>query len=124
MTIKSQGHSLTLVQAHSDSTLPNFFSWETAKAIEAKFRAKLQWDGGTKVCSNGLGHMSEMAAIPIYGKNVKILSSQTADELKSLYAILSDRVLPHLFKWWPWVDLDLFYGKVKFGLLCFSMGKS
>ena len=20
-----------------------------------------------------------------------------------------------LYKWWPWVDLDLFYGKVKFG---------
>ena len=23
-------------------------------------------------------------------------------------------VLSSLFKWWPWVDLDLFYGKVKF----------
>ena len=29
-----------------------------------------------------------------------------------------------LFKWWPWVDLDLFYGKVKFGNLGFSIGKS
>ena len=25
---------------------------------------------------------------------------------------------------WPWVYLYLFYGKVKFGLLCFCMGKS
>ena len=24
-----------------------------------------------------------------------------------------------LFKWWLWVDFDLFYGKVKFGPLCF-----
>ena len=34
-------------------------------------------------------------------------------------------VKPHqsLFKWWPWVDLDLFYGKVKFGPLCFYMEK-
>ena len=29
-----------------------------------------------------------------------------------------------LFKWWPWVDRDLFYGKVKFGPLCFYMEKS
>ena len=29
-----------------------------------------------------------------------------------------------LFKWWPWSDLDLFYGKVKFGNLGFSIGKS
>ena len=28
-----------------------------------------------------------------------------------------------LFKWWPWVDLDLFYGKVEFGNLDFSIGK-
>ena len=25
--------------------------------------------------------------------------------------------LPSLYKWWPWVDLDQFYGKVKFGLM-------
>ena len=28
-----------------------------------------------------------------------------------------------LFTWWPWADLDLFYGKVRFGPLCFCMGK-
>ena len=27
--------------------------------------------GETKVCSNGLGHMTKMAAMPIYGKNPK-----------------------------------------------------
>ena len=33
-------------------------------------------DGGTKVCSNGPGHMTKMAATPIYGKNPSnILSS-------------------------------------------------
>ena len=26
-------------------------------------------DGGTKVCSNGPGHILKMAAMPIYGKN-------------------------------------------------------
>ena len=29
-----------------------------------------------------------------------------------------------LFKWWPYVDLDLFYSKVKFGVLCFYMTKT
>ena len=35
-------------------------------------------DVGTKVCSNGLGHMTKMAATPIYGKNpLKIYFSRT-----------------------------------------------
>ena len=29
------------------------------------------WDGVTKVCSNGPGHMTKMATTPIYGKNLK-----------------------------------------------------
>ena len=33
------------------------------------------WEGGTKVCINGPGHMTKMAATPIYGKNLKKSSS-------------------------------------------------
>ena len=33
-------------------------------------------------------------------------------------------VLPRLFKLSPWVDLDPFYAKVKFGHIGFCMGKS
>ena len=29
------------------------------------------WDGGMKVCSNGPGHMTNMATMSIYGKNLK-----------------------------------------------------
>ena len=29
------------------------------------------WDGETKVCSKGPGHLTSMAAMPIYGKNLK-----------------------------------------------------
>ena len=29
------------------------------------------WDGRTKICSNGPGHMTNMAAMLIYGKNLK-----------------------------------------------------
>ena len=50
-----------------------------------------------------------------------LLWNQKADDLESLYAASNTRVLPNLFKWWPWVDRDLFYGKLKFGPLCFYM---
>ena len=43
--------------------------------IEAKFHVEPQWEAGTKVCSNGPGHMTKMAAMPIYGKNMKNSSS-------------------------------------------------
>ena len=33
-------------------------------------------------------------------------------------------VLPKLFKLWPWVDLDPFYAKIKFGHIGFCMGKT
>ena len=72
------------VQGHSDSTFSNFFFLETAWLIEAKFYVEPQWDGGTKVWSNGLGHMIKMAAMGIYGKNLKKSSSL---EPKG---------------WWPW----------------------
>ena len=68
MNIKGQGHLLTLVQSRSDSTFLNFFSLETARPIEAKLHVDYPWDGGTKICSNG--HMTKMAAMPIYGKNI------------------------------------------------------
>ena len=32
---------------------------------------ELPSDGGSKVYSNGPGHMTKMAAMPIYGKNLK-----------------------------------------------------
>ena len=33
-------------------------------------------------------------------------------------------VLPKLYKLWPWVDLDPFYAKVKFGHIGFCLGKT
>ena len=75
MNIKGQDHSVTLVQVHSDSTFAKFFSLETAKLIEAKYHVEPPSDRRTKVCSNGQGHMTKMAAMPIYGKNLKKSSS-------------------------------------------------
>ena len=86
---------------------------------------------GTEVCWNGPGHMTKMAATSIYGKNLKknlLPRNQKADDFESWYVASGAPVLPSLFKWWPWVDLDLFYGNVKFGpdvffFFFFFMGK-
>ena len=48
MTTHRQGHSLTFVQGHSDSTFSNIFSSETAGSIEAKFYMEPPWDVGNE----------------------------------------------------------------------------
>ena len=70
MNIRYQGHSLTFIQGHSDSTFSNFFSLEPAKSVEAKFHVEPPWDGVMKKNTNGLCHMTKMAAMSIYGKNI------------------------------------------------------
>ena len=50
-------------------TFSNIFSSETAWPIKAKFYVEPPWEGGTKVYINSPGHMTKMAAMPIYGKN-------------------------------------------------------
>ena len=52
------------------STISNVFSSETAWPIKAKFYVEPPWQGGKKVYINGPGHMTKMAAMPIYGKNL------------------------------------------------------
>ena len=55
----------------------NIFSSETAWPIKVKFHMEPPWNNGTKVCSNGQGHMTKMAAmsINVYDKNLKKSSS-------------------------------------------------
>ena len=38
------------------------------------------------------------------------------------YVALCTQILPRLFKFWPWVDIDPYYAKVTFGHLGFCMG--
>ena len=56
---------------HLPFTISNIFSSETAWPIKAKFYVEPPWEGGTKVYINGPGHMTKMAAMSIYGKNLK-----------------------------------------------------
>ena len=48
----------------------NIFSSETALPTKAKLYVEPPWEGGTKVCINGPGQMTKIAAMPIYGKNL------------------------------------------------------
>ena len=74
--------------------------------------------------TNGLCH-PRWPPCPYMVKTLKNLLfwNQKADDLECWYVAVGARVLPSLFKWWPLVDTDLFYGKGKFGPLCFCMGK-
>ena len=59
-------------------TFSNVFSSETAWPIKSKFYVEPPLEGGTKVYIHGPGHMTKMAANPIYGKNPsKIFYSRT-----------------------------------------------
>ena len=57
------------------STISNNFFSETTGPIATKFHIQPPGPLGKKNCSNGLGHMTNMAAMPIYGKNLKKSSS-------------------------------------------------
>ena len=74
MDIKCQGHSLTFVQGHSDWTFSNFFSSKNTRPIEAIFHVEPSWDGIMKVSTNGLCHMTKMAAMPIYDTKLSKVS--------------------------------------------------
>ena len=52
------------------STISNVFSSKTAWPIKAKFYVEPRWEGGMKVYINGPGHMTKMATMPIYDKNL------------------------------------------------------
>ena len=50
--------------------------------------------------------------------------NQKSYDLETWHVALGTQALQSLYKWWPWVDLDLFYGKVKSGHLYVWMGKT
>ena len=59
------------------STFSNISS-ETTGPFKLKFHMETPSDPGTKVCSNGPGHMTKMAATPIYEKKpLKMFFSRT-----------------------------------------------
>ena len=63
------------------SQFHNTFFSKTTWPIKAKFYVEPPWEGGTKVCSRHLGHMTKMAATPIYGKNPSKIFSKTGGSI-------------------------------------------
>ena len=68
-----------------------FFS-KTAWPIKAKFYVEPPWVGETKVCPRHVGHMTEMAATPIYGKTLQKSSSPEPESrfLRNLVCSIGD----------------------------------
>ena len=52
-------------------------------------------DGGTKVCSNGPGHMTKLATTPIYGKNLKKIFFSGTKRLMTLKLDMQHWVLEY-----------------------------
>ena len=76
MSVKGQGHSLNLVKGHSDFKVNTCFFTETVGRFGTKIHMKAEVRMGMIICTNELGHMTNMATMPIYGKNVRKLLLQ------------------------------------------------
>ena len=81
-------------------TFSNIFSSVTAWPNKAKFYVEPPWEGGTKVCINGPGHMTKMAAMPICGKNLKNLplQNQKSYDLETWHVASGTQALQSLYK--------------------------
>ena len=74
MVVSGVRHPLS-VSVRRPSTFSKDFSSETTGPISVKFHMQPLDRGGKKVCIFRQGHMTKMAAMPIYGKNLKKSSS-------------------------------------------------
>ena len=93
------------------------FFIETVRPIEVKCQVGPPWDGERKFVQMVQVTWPLWLPCPYMVKTLKIFSRTKRP--MTLKVCMQHRVLPSLFEWWPLVDHDLFYGKVKFGPLCF-----
>ena len=64
-------HSMTFIQGHSlRFNIFEHIFLRNPMPIEAKFHVEHPWDGGMKVSTTGLCHMTKMTTMSIYGKNL------------------------------------------------------
>ena len=88
----------------------NIFSPETASTIKVKFHMVPPCDGGIKVCLNGLGHMTKMSAVPIYGKTLKSPSPEPKGRwpwklVCSIRCSHTTKFVQTMILNWPWYIL-------------------
>ena len=117
MSVKGQGNSLTLVKGPSDFKVKTCLSQKQLDHLAPTLIWKLKREWEWKIIQMSWVTWPTWPPCPYMVKNLKslLLQKQYADDLENWYVALSMQVLPRLFKIWPWVDLDLFYVKVKFG---------
>ena len=103
----------------------NWIFSETTVSIWTKLCMKALRYKEMKIWWHDAGHMTKMAAIPYMIKTFEnhLLQNRMSYDLETLLVASGTQALQSLYKWWPWVDLDLFYGKVKCVNLGFSIGK-
>ena len=121
----SQGELIVYPFRRSQKISSVLFS-ETACLIKAKFYVEPPWVGRRKVCSR---HRVTWPSWPPRPYMIKTLQKSSppepANHFLETWQVASWTPAHHsLYKWWPWVDLDIFYCKVKFGNVFFSIGKS
>ena len=66
------------------STFSNIFSSETTGPIEAKFHMEPPSDGGTKVCSNGPGHMTNIKG---QGHPLTLVQGHSASTFSNFFSL-------------------------------------
>ena len=91
---------LLLLSSSSSSTISNI-SPETAWPIKAKFYVEHPWEGVTKVYINVPGHMTKMAAMPIYGKRHfenLLFQNQKSYDLETWHVSSETQALQSLYK--------------------------
>ena len=91
-------------------TISNVFFSETTRPIKVKFYVEPPWKGGTKVYINGPGHITKIAAMPIYGKTLKnlLLQNRKSNELETWHVALVTHVLQVYINDDPWLTLTYF----------------
>ena len=84
------------------------------------------WEGGTKVYINGPGHMTKMAAMPIYGKNLKnlLLQNQKSYYLKTWHVASALKLYQVYINDDPGLTLTYFTARSNLVTKVFSIGKS
>ena len=113
------------VRRRPSSTFSNIFSSETAWPIKAKFYVEPPWEGETKVYIKSPGHMTKMAATPIYGNNPSKIFSRTSGPIFTNLGVQHRGLLPIIvyINDDPGVTLTYFTARSIFGNLGFSIGK-
>ena len=123
VSIEGQGHFLTLAQGYLHTKLKLLlFSEITGPNFLCKLSGTRKW----KFIDMMLVTWPRWLPCPYMVKTLQKSSSlEPVDRFPWNLVVASMTPAHHnLFKWWSWVDLDLFNGKVNFGNWGFSIGKS